>query len=180
MTLSIRNRPFSLLGYRFVRGLFDERPTDREGQLYLVILPVQPTFTTHSTKDRRVVEISMTLTIVRSDKDDPEELQVEDAAFGPGAVLSVKYEAGYIAKLNKHDGDLQVFEEMVQHAFEQLYQVVRAKAMSIAVDSGFDASHIPIEVDAVNIFKGQSQASDSISPPLSSKRSRHKPPKAES
>jgi hypothetical protein len=153
MASPLRSRPFKLLGYRFVRGVFDERPVDEGSELYLVVVPHKPVDTGQAVESRTVVELQMIIGIVKDGPVNATDPNIEDTLFGSHAVLAAKCVAGYVAKEKKANRDLSKFDDMLQHAVEQLYQVVRAKAISIAADSGFDASDIPVEIDVDNLFR---------------------------
>jgi hypothetical protein len=153
MTIALRTRPFRLLGYRFVRGIFNERTLDESADLYLAVIPTKPVATGHEVESRQVVELSMLIGITRDDVTNIAESKIEETLFGPNTVLATKCVAGYVAKEVVYDRDLSKFDEMLQHAVEQLYQVVRSKAIIIAGDSGFDATDIPVEVDVESLFK---------------------------
>jgi hypothetical protein len=57
MTIALRTRPFRLLGYRFVRGIFNERTLDESADLYLAVIPTKPVATGHEVESRQVVEL---------------------------------------------------------------------------------------------------------------------------
>jgi hypothetical protein len=116
-------------------------------------VPRKPVATEHKVESRTVVELQMIIGIVNDGPVNAADPNIEDTLFGSHAVLAAKCVAGYVAKEKEANRSLSKFDEMLQHAVEQLYQVVRAKAISIAADSGFDASDIPVEIDVDNLFR---------------------------
>jgi hypothetical protein len=143
-----------------MRGAYDERPAEDGDDLVLVVSPSSPKVTEHEVGSRRVIELPLTIAILKDGNVDASEGPDISRLFGPNTVLAAKCVAGYVAKEPADDGNLVKFEEMLQHACEQLYQVVRSKAISIAADAGFDASDIPAEVESEKLFakKGQDPA----------------------
>jgi len=76
--------------------------------------------------------------------------------FNENTVLAVHTVAGYTSVSDEDDGNVAVFNVMLPFALEQLYQVVRSKAIELSFESGFDASHIPNEIDA-QVFSNQAK-----------------------
>jgi hypothetical protein len=138
-------RPFTLLGHRVIRSIFNESAAADGSTLELIITPSAPVIAgTH--KEQQVIELEITIVIARTGTVDPADVRTHDMFDLVNTVLGVTVEAGYVARDEAHDGDLFEFAKMVPIATEQLFAAARRAAIMLAMDSGFDASNIPTEL----------------------------------
>jgi hypothetical protein len=150
-------RPFKLLGHKIARLIYDERvlyEADSDDlALDLVIVPGKaPVVSTHVVEEQKVLELSMTIAIVKKGAIDRSEIGDGETCFGKDSVIAVKMHAGYIARNKSDEEKLEKFQDMMVAACEQLYQATRAQVVSLAANSAFDASDIPTEFDTIASF----------------------------
>ncbi len=151
MAKDIKQRPFALLGHRTIKSLLNEEAFSDDQPLELVVAPALPKVSGEH-EGKKVIVFSMTIMIARAGTTkkptgSPPLFSLEDTALG------VTVEAGYSAREDAHDGDMKAFAAMFPYAVATAFQATRAAAQVLALESGFDASYIPQEVDESEFFK---------------------------
>ncbi|MDF4003043.1 hypothetical protein P3W33_06445 [Luteibacter sp. PPL552] len=151
MDHDIEPRPFVLLGHRTIKALLNEEAFNDGQDLEMLIAPTTPVVS-GDYEGKKLLTFTMSILISRAGTTEKP---------GPGALptfsmtdtaLGVTVEAGYVSRDEAQDGDLAAFAGMYPAAVDQLFFATRHAAQVLALESSFDASHIPTEVDRKELF----------------------------